>query len=410
MRILHVVHRYWPAVGGTEKFFQEISERFARDGHEVHVYTTDAIDIQLFWQKDKSRVKKYSEEYNRVNIQRFCVKHFPLHTKVVKLLSLIPWLNSKGIFSSPSPLVPELVAKTQTEVNFDIVHAAALPYDSIISSAFKMARRKKAPFVISPFFHIGEGKVHERYNRSYQLRMVGESDKVFAQTNVELAYLRSQGLSEEKTELLGMGINPSELEGGEATLFRQKYDISTPIIFYIGPKTYDKGTHHLVEAMRQLWSQGLEATLVLAGATIDDFEEYFNKLPLMLKKKCLLLGHISEQEKNNLLAASDVFVMPSRIDSFGIVYLEAWFNKKPVIGAAAGGVVDVISDGVDGFLVPFGDVEALSERIRSLVQDKQLAHRLGQSGYNKVMGNYTWDKKYAIVKKVYEQLVSKESS
>src|SRR3712207_7592070 len=55
------------------------------------------------------------------------------------------------------------------------------------------------------------------------------------------------------------------------------------------------------------------------------------------------------EDKRDLNAAGQVFCMPSRTDSFGIVYLEAWLNGVPVIGANAGGVPEVISDGVDGY-------------------------------------------------------------
>ncbi len=49
MKILHLSHRYWPARGGAERYMREISERLVRDGHDVTVYTTDAYDIELFW-------------------------------------------------------------------------------------------------------------------------------------------------------------------------------------------------------------------------------------------------------------------------------------------------------------------------------------------------------------------------
>ena len=134
------------------------------------------------------------------------------------------------------------------------------------------------------------------------------------------------------------------------------------------------------------------------------FLRYFEALPDEVRTKCHLLGFISDEDKSDLLDAGDVFVMPSRTDSFGIVYLESWLYKKPVIGALAGGVPEVISHGQDGYLVPFGDVARLADCIASLLMDQELAQRLGEAGYRKVLMEHTWDKKYNMISQVYWQL------
>ena len=89
--------------------------------------------------------------------------------------------------------------------------------------------------------------------------------------------------------------------------------------------------------------------------------------------------------------------MPSRTDSFGIVYLEAWLYNKPVIGAYAGGVPDVIDDGKNGYLVKFGDVEMLAQRIKQLLGNPIGALTMGQRGYAKVLHEMTWERQYAFV-------------
>ena len=99
--------------------------------------------------------------------------------------------------------------------------------------------------------------------------------------------------------------------------------------------------------------------------------------------------------------------MPSRTDTFGIVYLEAWLYDKPVIGAAAGGVPEVIADGVTGYLVPFGAVAALADRIARLLADPALRARLGAAGHAAVLREHTWDAKIARITAIYERLVGK---
>jgi glycogen(starch) synthase len=407
LKCLHLIHRYWPARGGSEKFFIEISERLAADGNSVTVFTTDALDIQHYWLPDKEHIETLEETHNGVEIQRFKVHRFPKHPQALRVLGKIPGLAPRSLFSFPSPLVPGMLKSIFARQSFDIVHATALPYDSILYAAFKIAKRQGIPLVYSPFFHLGEegaDDVRKFYTRTHQMRLITSADRVTVQTSIERDFLASHGYPAGKMVMLGMGINPSELEGGEAARFRRKYDISGPIVCYIGPRTYDKGTFHLVDAMRKLWSGGDPSTLVLAGIDIEDFRRFHEKLPENVKSKVIMLDFIPDEDKLDLLDASSLLVLPSRSDSFGIVFLEAWFYGKPVVGADAGGIPGLVRDGVDGLLVPFGDVKELALSIQKLLLDKELAVELGEAGRERVLAEFTWDKKYAVVKRLYEEL------
>jgi glycosyltransferase involved in cell wall biosynthesis len=105
-----------------------------------------------------------------------------------------------------------------------------------------------------------------------------------------------------------------------------------------------------------------------------------------------------------LREAGEVSCMPSRTDSLGIAYLEAWLNGAPVIGARAGGVTEVIADGVDGYLVDFHDVDALTDRIARLLKDPDLACRFGEAGRAKVLAAHTWDQRIGRSTSLYEDL------
>jgi glycosyltransferase involved in cell wall biosynthesis len=169
--------------------------------------------------------------------------------------------------------------------------------------------------------------------------------------------------------------------------------------------SFDKGVTHTIEAMRQLWAAGSNVHLVLAGDVLDTFHSYYDQLPVSVRERILLLGTISEEEKRDLLDAGDILVMPSRTDSFGIVYLEAWAYGKPVIGARTWGVMDVIDDQEDGILVPFGNVGALEKAITGLIENPELAHKMGQQGRVKALTQHTWDRKYPQVRDLYLELV-----
>jgi glycosyltransferase involved in cell wall biosynthesis len=407
LKCLHLIHRYAPARGGSEKFFIEVSERLAADGEGVTVFTTDAMDIQHFWLPGKESIPVPREVMNGVEVRRFRVRRLPRHPQALRVLGRLPGLTCRSLFSFPSPLVPGMLASIRTRERFDIVHATALPYDSILYAANRIAGRQGIPLVLSPFFHLGESgndEVSRYYTRPNQMRLVESAERVLVQTSIEREFLVKCGYPRERTVMLGMGINPAELDGGSGERFRDRHDIRGPVVCYIGPRTYDKGTFHLVEAMESLWRGGDPATLVLAGTDIEDFRRHYEKLPEKTKRNCLALDYIDEAEKKDLLDACDLLVLPSRSDSFGIVFLEAWYYGKPVVGARAGGIPGLVRDGIDGLLVPFGDAGELALAIRRFLLDAGYARELGEAGRKRVLEEFTWDRKYEVVKELYHEL------
>jgi len=116
--------------------------------------------------------------------------------------------------------------------------------------------------------------------------------------------------------------------------------------------------------------------------------------------------YLGRQERSVVLAAyhaADVFAMMSESESFGIVFLEAWMARKPVVGSrGCAAVADLIADGKDGFLC--ADELECAERIAELLLDRRLAAQLGNAGYEKVMTGYTWDAIGGKVAALYDTL------
>jgi glycogen(starch) synthase len=417
MRVLHVIQRYWPCVGGAERYLQEVSERLVDEGHEVTVYTTNAWDLEYFWNAEKAALPTGEEVHRGVRICRFPVRHlpgsrvfYPAIRRLLTLLSALPLNVTPLLFrlAGLTPRVPALATRLQgCEDEFDVVGAMTICFEALIYPALRFARRSRVPFVLYPLVHLGEGEgsdLRRHYTMQHQMELARRSDRVFAQTQMEMEFLASKGVVREGITKVGAGVVPNDVLGGDAQRFRQRHSLVGPIVFSLGTVAFDKGSVHTVEAMRALWAKRRQCNLVMAGPVMDQFQAYYDRLPQDIRKKCLLVGPIAEGEKKDLLAAGDIFVMPSRTESLGIVYLEAWLCGKPVIGARAGGVSEVIADGENGFLVPFGDVEALAHRIDALLARNDLAERFGARGRQKVVESHLWDEVYEKVRSVYLEL------
>jgi glycosyltransferase involved in cell wall biosynthesis len=137
---------------------------------------------------------------------------------------------------------------------------------------------------------------------------------------------------------------------------------------------------------------------------MPNFRRFWRTLPAAVRLQTHYLGVLADAEKPDFYAALDVFALPSRSDSFGLVLLEAWANGLPCIGYRAGGVAEVIRHDEDGVLVPCGDVTALSHQLTCLVEDAAMRQRLGHCGAERIQREHRWEEKLAIVEEVYRQL------
>lgn len=420
MRILHVAPRYWPALGGAESHIAELSQRLAAEGHTVTVVTTAAQSLDAFWSRRGQTVSSAAAKHEGVRILRFPVRHFPMPGIVFPAGRLLIWFFSRihlpvswlHRLAKFAPWTPQLRAWLKnTGEEFDLVGAFSIVFEGLCHDALRYAGQHRLPFVLTPFTHLGAGpspgsdRPSRVYTMRHQLDIAQRSAALVAMTPTERSYYAAHGVDSEHIHVVGSGVTPSRLLGGDERAFRRQFGIETPIVAYLNALAYDKGAMTTIEALRRLWDQGHDVSLVMAGSLMADVRRYLADLPQAVRERVTMLGPIDEPTKRNLLAASSLLVNPSRIDSFGIVFLEAWLYRKPVIGATAWGMADVVSDGKDGLLVPFGDAEALAAAIKRLLHDCDFATRLGAAGEAKVYAQHTWERKYAMLSQLYSDLV-----
>ena len=422
MRILHLPPRYWPVIGGAEIYLGEISARLAAEGHQVTVATTDALDLDFFWDRQRQRIAEAVSDHAGVRIRRFPIHHLPAGPLAYAGVRRLLWLLSLshvapiGLLARLARLTPWTPAlwhwlATTTE-SFDLVAGMVICFESFLEAGLRFARQRGIPFVAYPLTHLGAGPrpgadaLSRFYTMRHQVAIVRASSAAVMQTPAEQAFYAGRGVPADRLPVAGPGVTPTNVLGGSGERFRQRHRIAGPLVVSLSSMSYDKGTLHLVEAVRRLWQADVPVELALAGALTAQFREFLAQLPAHDRPRLHVLGQVDEDEKRDLLAAADIFAMPSRTDSFGIVYLEAWLYRKPVIAARTWGVMDVVDDGRDGLLVPFGDVSALAEAISRLLADGALRATMGAAGEAKVYRAHTWDVKYSLVRDLYDRLIA----
>ena len=400
MRVLHLVHRSWPYHGGSERYVLEHAIAAADRGHESTVFTTNAWDMSWFVSREGRHLEPGVTEHRGVRIERFPVSHPPVQN-LVRAVRRRMSHGGPDRFFYPNPFVPALEkALRRSEGEFDLVHANAMPFALYLG--YRYALRSGCPLVSVP--HLNAGERHRRrriealrYFSGCQPRILRESNLVVAQSSFERdVYVDEHGVDPERVLILGSGIDPEDFRGANAGRARARFGLpeGSPVILSLTGHSLDRGSLDLLSAAAELRRAGMGFTLVLAGPVMEDFRRELRRLAPELSCESggwlAVTGYIREEDRADLLAASDMVVQASRQDAFGIVLLDAWVSGSPVVACWCGGMPDIVSDGENGYLVPFGDRTTLAHRISLLLKSPEARARMADRGRRMVMEQRTW--------------------
>ncbi len=409
MRIVHISPRYFPSVGGAELHIQKLSEDLASRGHQVTVLTANVDNV---WGSDRLGSLPTMQVINGVRVQRFrpdggllASVLEGLHNHVRGGYRFCNWVFGKDgleVLLEETPrlvqLIPLLIASRA-----DIVASANWFWPPAYYA--HLARKlRRFTLVGIPLFHTAEPWC----KRSIYKKMLANCDAVIANTAYEASYVQEQGAI--RVEVAGVGIDPKSFECRNGGEIRARYGLGTlPVVGFVGRQFPNKGPITLLRAMRIVWKWNYEVRLILAGPRWlerDEVGAFIASLTEFERERIVRIDEFPEKEKASLYDSFDVFVMPSTGESFGIAYLEAWMCRKPVIGARIGPTRCVIDEGTDGLLVDPENAEDTARAIITLLSDSKMGERMGRSGHDKTVSNYTWDKVADKVEKLYFALLA----
>jgi glycosyltransferase involved in cell wall biosynthesis len=410
MRVAHFVQRYPPALGGSEDYFARLSRHLAAAGDHVTVFTTTAVDLPAFWSTAGRCLRPGRRFEDGVEIHRYHLWHLPYQTRVLKALSLFPYRPWQCLTISCNPIAWRMWVETgQAHERFDVVHATAFPYGWILACARRLANRLGVPFLLTPFLHLGDpDDPHDRTRRSYTSRallsLARSADRLFVQTEGERQALLDRGIPAERLILQGMGLNREACTGGDRIRARSEWGIGADevVIGHLANNSREKGSVDLLRAAERAWRQGGRFVVVLAGPEMPNFQTFWRSH--RPSGRVLRLGVLDECQKRDFFASIDIFALPSRSDSFGLVLIEAWANGVPNIGYRAGGIGWVIRDAKDGLLVRCADISGLASAILRLCGDAKLRHTLGSAGLERTRSEFEWTTKFELVRQVYREV------
>ncbi len=157
-------------------------------------------------------------------------------------------------------------------------------------------------------------------------------------------------------------------------------------VLFVGNLIRGKGLYLLLKALRKV---KFKYTLKVAGDGYEreSLQRYSRKHGLNV----LFLGSLPAERLTDLYLSSAFVVLPSILEPFGFVILEAFSCKRPVIAFQAGGPAEILADGVNGCLIEPFDTGAMASKIEELIKSPETAARLGQAGYDTYRAKYTFE-------------------
>jgi len=226
-------------------------------------------------------------------------------------------------------------------------------------------------------------------------------DSVITTSNLLKNELITNGISQKKIQQIPTGV---DFKLFSKTVESKKSEEFT--ILYVGRFAESKGVEYLVKSLSLLKDKKIK--LILVGGKKEDNNYYYIKKlikDLLLEKKIELVLPISYTELPKFYQSADIFVLPSVVDGFAKVALEAMASKLPVILTSGAGISEIITNGVNGLIVePENEVE-LVKKIELLKEDKSLRIKLARNGFETAK-RFDWQKIANQYSNTFEKLIN----
>lgn len=268
----------------------------------------------------------------------------------------------------------------------DIIHTTDRPRDAVVCTV--LSRLTRSQCIVHA--HVG---FNPDWMRPSLQRAIRHADSLIAISEFVAETLRDGGCDPTRIDVVHNGIDLERWtpeRGRDEVRGELQLDAEVPVVLTACRLFRSKGVTELVSAMRDVIDEVPQAVLLVAGEEME--AGYLAELHTLVRDLGLI-DHVRflgrRDDVPSLMAACDVFALPSQWEPFGLVFAEAMAMQRPVVGLDNGGTVEVVEDGVTGLLSPAGDAPALVRNLCALLTDPSRRTTLGQHGRARVEARFT---------------------
>jgi glycosyltransferase involved in cell wall biosynthesis len=239
-------------------------------------------------------------------------------------------------------------------------------------------------------------------NFRYKIAYNNLADKIVANSEATKSTILKSApwLKTERVRVIYNGVNPDLYKRERAKDLRNKFGFSEDdfVIGFVGRLSLQKGIMYALEGFKIVNEKYNNVRLLICGdgELKSDVEKFISEN--QLGQKIHLAGF--RKDIPDIMKTIDVLLTPSLWEGFGIVLIEAMAAGKPCVAANTSSIPEIVKDGINGYLVPPKDSQAISESLIRLILNPQLVRQMGQAGIETVNKKFTIEK---MIKK-YERL------
>jgi glycosyltransferase involved in cell wall biosynthesis len=164
---------------------------------------------------------------------------------------------------------------------------------------------------------------------------------------------------------------------------------TTPLIGAMGMFRRKKGFHIFIKALSILKQREVPFKAVIAGKGRITWYLQYLRWKLDLKNELTMRGWVSNKERDDFVDSIDLYVLPSRTETFGMVVVEAMARMKRVIATRCGGPEEIITDGVDGFLVEKENSEVMADKLEELINNPKESENIPTAAHQTATIHYS---------------------
>lgn len=383
MRLLFVKRGYAP-IGGSESLCFHFATRLAARGHDVRVVCAWPSEREhAKWQLDHDGAAVFDD-------------HRVFRHRGVEVVQVKPRGGIFGLAADATTLVDLMRGEVleRYAADRDLIHSVGREY---LGSAFDVAQELDIPIVLTPLAHPGQFHGGDSPSDFVRYR---RASTITTMTGWERDWYLRHAIEPSRIVVTGMGANVTPSSDGAAFRAAHGVPADAPLVLYIGRKERYKGYIQLLDAAEPVWRHHPDTRFVFIGIDgfystfIDDFARYRDE-------RILDIECAPDAVKAAALHACDVFAMPSRHETFGLGFVEAWLHERPVIGGDIPALREVIDDGVDGLLVR-QRADLVARAIVRLLDDPALRASMGRAGRAKALERWDWERVIDRVEAAYQ--------
>lgn len=218
-------------------------------------------------------------------------------------------------------------------------------------------------------------------------------------------------IDKNKLKVINHGINMDlfKISEDETKTTRKKLNIlyHEKVILFLSFITKQKGADIAIRSFKRLVNENKNLKLIIAGngEYLDEAKSLVNQLDI--KPNVIFTGFIPNQDASKYYNAADIFIFPTlRLESFGIVIIEAMACGRPIIASNIGGIPDVIDDSINGLLIPPGNIDELTKKTLFLLKNKDFANKLAINAREKAVQKFSLEKMVEETINVFELAIA----